>query len=68
MAPYKKSKEEFKSVLAVGKMHGWDKNGVILTNILPKGTTKNSDHYTETFATPNDYLCRVCPTRKMSEV
>jgi hypothetical protein len=55
-------------VLAVGKKHGWDKNGVILMNFLPRGTTKNSDHYTDTLGIPNDYLCRVCPTRKMSEV
>ena len=57
IAPYKKSKEEFKSVLTVGKKHGWDMNGVILMNFLPRGTTKNSDHYTETLCTPNDYLC-----------
>jgi hypothetical protein len=68
MAPYKKSKEEFKSVLAVGKKHGWNMNGVILMNFLPRGTTKNPDHYTETLGTPNDYLCRVCPTRTIFEV
>jgi len=68
MAPYKKSKEEFKSVLAVGKKHEWDKNGVILMNFLPRGTTKNSDHYIEILGIPNAYLCRVCPTGKMSEV
>jgi len=55
-------------VLAVGKKHGWDKNGVILMKFLPRGTKKNSDHYTAPLGTPNDYLCRVCPTRNMSEV
>jgi len=55
-------------VLAVGKKAGWDKNGVILMNVLLRGTIKNSDHYAETLGTTNDYRCRVCPTRKMSEV
>jgi len=68
MAPYKEYKEEFKHVLAVGKKHGWDNNGLILMNVLPSGTRKNSDHYTATLGIPNDYLCRVCPTKKISEV
>jgi hypothetical protein len=55
-------------VLAAVKKHGWDRNGFILMNLLLRGTTKNSEHYTETLDTPNDYLHGVCPTRKMSGV
>jgi hypothetical protein len=46
----------------------WVKKGVVLVNFLPRGSTVNWDHTSETQIILNAHLCWVCPTTKMSEV
>jgi len=63
--------KKFKSVPSAGKIMAtvfWDSEGVILVDIMAKGTTINSDAYVQTLKKLYARLRRVRPNRQMKDV